>query len=55
MYRAAGGPEAVERHMRSLGITEMRINRTIRELLLVLFGVPDPGAGVSLLEWMRGR
>ena len=55
MYRAAGGPEAVERHMRSLGIEGMRINRTIRDLLLVLLGVPDPGAGVSLLQWMRGQ
>jgi beta-lactamase class A len=53
MFRAAGGPAAVERHMRSLGITEIRINRTVRELLLVLFGVPDPGPGASLLGWMR--
>jgi len=53
MYRAAGGPEAVQRHMQSLGIQEMRISRNIRALLLVLFGVPDPGAGVSLLQWMR--
>ncbi len=55
MYRAAGGPAAVERHMRALGIEEMRISRTIRTLLLVLFGVADPGAGVSLLQWMRNQ
>jgi len=54
MYRAAGGPAAVEAHMRKLGITEMRITRNIRELLLVLFGVADPGADKSLMEWMRG-
>ena len=33
----------------------MRISRNIRALLLVLFGVSDPGAGVSLLQWMRNQ
>ncbi len=53
MFRAAGGPEAVQGHMRALGITEMRITRTVRELLLVLYGMPDPGPGIGLIERMR--
>jgi beta-lactamase class A len=53
LFRAAGGPAAVERHMRSLGITEMRISRNVRDLLLVLYGVPDPGPDTALIERMR--
>ncbi len=50
MFRAAGGPTAVQQHMRTLGITEIRIDRNVRNLLLVLCGVADPGPGVALIE-----
>ena len=53
MFRVAGGPAAVERHMRALGILDIRINRTVRELLLVLYGVADPGPGVALIDRLR--
>ena len=53
MFRAAGGPAAVQAHMRALGITGIWITRTVRELLLVLYGVPDPGPEVALMERMR--
>ena len=53
LYRAARGPAAVQAHMRKLGIGEFRVDRTIRELLLVLYGIAEPGPGTSLLEYMR--
>ncbi len=54
MFRAAGGPAAVQNHMRALGILDIRIDRNVRNLLLVLYGVDDPGPNVALIERLRG-
>ncbi len=35
-----GGPEAVTKNLRRLGITDFRVDRTVREILMDFYGVP---------------
>ncbi len=50
LFRLVGGPPAVQDHMRALGIDEIRVDRTIRELLLVLYALKDPGTSTSIYQ-----
>ncbi len=36
-----GGPEAVTKNLRRLGITDFRVDRTVREILMDFYGVPS--------------
>ncbi|MBU1009999.1 MAG: class A beta-lactamase [Bacteroidetes bacterium] len=39
--KLAGGPEAVTKMMRSIGITELRVDRSTSEILRDFYGLPD--------------
>ena len=39
--KLAGGPEAVTKKLRSLGITEQRVDRSTSEILRDFYGLPD--------------
>jgi beta-lactamase class A len=46
----AGGPEAVTKMMRSIGITELRVDRYTSEILRDFYGLPDKAYASVLLE-----
>jgi beta-lactamase class A len=54
LFRLVGGPSAVQDHMRALGIDEIRISRTIRELLRTLYALQDPGPSISIYQALFG-
>jgi beta-lactamase class A len=54
LFRLVGGPSAVQEHMRSLGIDGISVDRTVRELLLVLYALKDPGPSTSIYQALFG-
>jgi beta-lactamase class A len=54
LLRLVGGPSAVQDHMRALDIDGIRVDRTIRELLLVLYALKDPGPSTSIYQALFG-
>jgi beta-lactamase class A len=53
LLRLCGGPAAVAARLRELGFTEIRIDRSERELALDYFGVPTAPSPWSLPEFER--
>jgi beta-lactamase class A len=53
LLRLCGGPGAVASRLRDLGLTEIRIDRSERELALDYFGVPAAPSPWSLPEFER--
>jgi beta-lactamase class A len=53
LLRICGGPAAVAARLRELGLTEIRIDRSERELALDYFGVPAAPSPWSLPEFER--
>jgi beta-lactamase class A len=54
LFRLVGGPSAVQDQMRALGIDGIRVDRSIRELLLVLYSLRDPGPSTSIYQALFG-
>ncbi len=48
--KLAGGPEAVTKMMRSIGITELRVDRYTSEILRDFYGLPDKAYASVLAE-----
>jgi len=48
--KLAGGPEAVTKMMRSIGITELRVDRYVTEILRDFYGLPDKAYASVLAE-----
>jgi len=48
--RLAGGPEAVTKKLRSIGITELRVDRYTSEILRDFYGLPDKAWASVLAE-----
>ncbi len=48
--RAVGGPGAVTQWLRSVDITELRVDRSTANLLLQFAGLPQPAAGQSYMD-----
>jgi beta-lactamase class A len=48
--KLAGGPEAVTKRMRSIGITELRVDRYTSEILRDFYGLPDKAYASVLAE-----
>jgi beta-lactamase class A len=53
LFRVAGGPQAVARDLQALGITEINPSRSIRDLLVALYGLAPPGPDQSVRDMMR--
>jgi beta-lactamase class A len=53
LYRAVGGPQAVAAHLQAMGANGIRVSRTIRDLLIVLYGLPALGEDQSVMGYMR--
>lgn len=53
LFRAVGGPPAVAAHLQALGVSGIRVSRTIRDLLKVLYGLPPLADDQSLMGYMR--
>ena len=54
LLRLVGGPSAVQDHMRALDNDGIRVDRTLRELLLVLYALKDPGPSTSIYQALFG-
>ena len=48
--KLAGGPEAVNKKMKSIGITELRVDRSTSEILRDFYGLPDKAYASVLAE-----
>jgi beta-lactamase class A len=53
LFRLAGGPEAVARDLQAMGITEIRPSRSIRDLLVALYGLSPPAPDVAVRDVIR--
>jgi beta-lactamase class A len=54
LYRAVGGPSAVAAHLQAMGASGIRVSRTIRDLLIVLYGLPPLRDDQSVMGYLRG-
>lgn len=52
LFRLAGGPAAVAAYLARLGVTGITPSRSVRDLLIVLYGL-DPGPATSLRDALR--
>lgn len=54
LFRAVGGPPAVAAHLAAMGVGGIRVSRTIRDLLKVLYGLPTLPDDQSIMAHFRG-
>jgi beta-lactamase class A len=53
LFRAVGGPKVVAAHLAAMGVSGIRVSRTIRDLLKVLYGLPPLTDDQSIMAHFR--
>lgn len=53
LFRAVGGPTVVASHLASMGVSGIRVSRTLRDLLKVLYGLPTLPDDQSVMGHFR--
>lgn len=53
LFRAVGGPKVVAAHLASMGVRDIRVSRTLRDLLKVLYGLPGLPDEQSVMAYFR--
>jgi beta-lactamase class A len=54
LFRAVGGPKVVAAHLAAMGVRDIRVSRTLRDLLKVLYGLPALPDDQSVMAHFRG-